>query len=302
MKIGIIGLGWVGSSVAISTLHTGVARTLLLHDVKPGLAEGEAMDLAHGAPFYPSARVEPAEVEDMRDADAVVFAAGRGGVGDESRLALAKDNAAIARSVATRLEGFEGLLIVLTNPVDVLTQVMTEASGLPRERVLGTGTMLDTARLRETLGRRLGLEARSVHAQVIGEHGDSEVCVWSSAQVGGVPLRRYVGWKPEFEPEVATSVRQAAYEIIRRKGATNHAIGLVAASLLESSLAGADRVLNVSMVQDGAFGIRDVALSLPTVVGRHGAKVVLEPDLDDEELEGLHRSADVLRAARADVG
>jgi len=128
------------------------------------------------------------------------------------------------------------------------------------------------------------------------------VCVWSSAQVGGVPLRRYVGWKPEFEPEVATSVRQAAYEIIRRKGATNHAIGLVAASLLESSLAGADRVLNVSMVQDGAFGIRDVALSLPTVVGRHGAKVVLEPDLDDEELEGLHRSADVLRAARADVG
>lgn len=301
MKIGIIGLGWVGSSVAISTLHSGVARTLLLNDVKPGLAEGEAMDLAHGSSFYPPARIEAAEIEDMRDADAVVFAAGRGGTSGQSRLELLETNAAIVRDVAAKLGGFGGLIIMLTNPVDVLTQIMTEASGLPPRRVLGTGTMLDTARLREAMGRRLGIEARSIHAQVIGEHGDSEVCVWSSAQIGGVPLRGFPGWTPEDEAKIADDVRRAAYEIIQRKGATNHAIGLVTAALLKWGLTGADRVLNVSMVQDGPFGLSDVALSLPTIVGREGAIQVLEPELDDAEREGLHHSAEVLRAARRQI-
>lgn len=294
-------MGWVGSSVAISCLHAGVARELLLNDAKPGLAEGEAMDLSHGAAFVPTARVRAAEIEEMRDADAVVVAAGRGGSPGESRLALLQDNARIARSIGERLQGHRGLLIVVTNPVDVLTQVMTEASRLPPTRVIGTGTLLDTARLRQVLGQRLALEPRSIHAQVIGEHGDSEVALFSSARIGGAPLRRWPDWDRADEPEIATTVRRAAYEIIRRKGATNHAIGLVTASLLRWALRDERRILTVSRVQDGMAGARDVATSLPAVVGRDGATQVLEPEMDDAERAAFERSCAVLRDARASL-
>ncbi|HJL42788.1 MAG TPA: L-lactate dehydrogenase [Myxococcales bacterium LLY-WYZ-16_1] len=302
MKVGIIGMGWVGASVAIATLQRGVARTLVLHDVKEGLAEGEAMDLAHGSSFYPTCRVEAGGLDAMQDADAVVLAAGRGGEGDESRLSLLAGNAEIARSVGRQLRGFGGLVVVVTNPVDVMTQLVTEASGLDPWRVVGTGTMLDTARLRQVLGAQLGLDARSIHAQVLGEHGDSEVCVWSRASIGGVSLRQYPGWDPSFEADIAGQVRRAAYEIISRKGATNHAIGLVTAFLLEAALRGGDRVLTVTRVQSGAMGFRDVALSLPSVVTHAGVARVLEPELDSDEREALEHSAEVLRKARADLG
>lgn len=301
MKVGIIGMGWVGTSVAMATLQRGVARTLVLHDVKPGLAEGEAMDLAHGASFYPSCQVVAGDMDAMKDADAVVLAAGRGGETDESRLALLGANATIARKVGEALRGFKGLVVVVTNPVDVMTQLVTEASGLDPSRVIGTGTMLDTARLRQVLGEKLGLDSRSIHAQVLGEHGDSEVCVWSRATIGGISLRRFPGWDPAYEPQIADQVRRAAYEIIQRKGATNHAIGLVTAFLLEAALGGGDRVLTVTRVQSGAMGFSDLALSLPAVVRRQGATEVLEPELDPSEMEAMQRSARVLQQARREL-
>ena len=290
-------MGWVGSSVAISTLQSGVATELLINDVKPGLAEGEALDLVHGAAFLPTTRVRAASVDEMCDADAIVFAAGRGGVPGESRLDLLRENAAIARDVASSLRRFRGILVVVSNPVDILTRIMAESSDLPAARVIGTGTMLDTARLRQMVGSTLNLDPRSIHAQVLGEHGDSSVMLWSSARAGGVPLRQWHGWDAAREESVTVQVRRAAYEIIRRKGATNHAIGLVTAALLRWSLRGERRVLTVSRVQEGTLGIRDVALSLPTIVGREGATEVLEPVLNDREREGLLHSVDVLRKA-----
>lgn len=301
ISIGIIGTGWVGSSVAISTLHAGTANELLLCDVREELAEGEAMDLAHGSSFYPAAVVRSGTVEEMHDTDAVVIAAGRGGSAGQSRLDLLRENAGILCDLAHRMRGYKGLVVVVTNPVDVLTYVFTRTSGLAPERVIGTGTMLDTARLRQVLGRELRLEPRSIHAQVLGEHGDSEVVLWSSANVGGLPLRRWPGWQRDKEADIAREVRTAAYEIIRRKGATNHAIGLVTSALLRWMLRGERRVLTVSRVQSGVLGLEDVALSLPTVIGLDGATQVLEPDLDEDERARLERSASVLRRAAESV-
>ena len=302
MRIGIVGTGWVGSSVAISCLHHGVATELLLCDARSDLAEGEAMDLAHGAAFYDPAEVRAASVDEMAGCDAVVIAAGRGGRPGESRLELLRENAGIVSGIAGRLAAFGGLLVVVTNPVDVLTLVAQRASGLPASRVIGTGTMLDTARLRQMLGRELGLEPRSIHAQIIGEHGDSSVALWSTATVGGLPLRHFRGWGPELEGVTAERVRRAAQEIIRRKGATNHAIGLVTAALLRWALRGARRVLTVSRVQEGVLGLEGIALSLPCVVGAGGADEVLSPELDEAERAALTRSAEVLRRAAAPLG
>ena len=299
--VAIIGTGWVGSSIAISTLHSGVADELLLHDVRADVAEGDAMDLAQGASFYPAADVRAVTLEEAAAASIVIVTAGRGGRSNESRLALLRENAAIFRNIARPLAGCRGIVVVVSNPVDVLTHVLTLESGLPPERVLGTGTMLDTARLKYVLSRQLDVDARSVHAQVVGEHGDSEVVLWSSAVVGGVPLRQWPTWRRETEPAVANEVRHAAYEIIRRKGATNHAIGLVTADLLRSLLRDERRVLTVSRVQDGAAGLRGVALSLPAVVGAGGAAEVLDPVMDEEERAALLRSADVLRTAAEPV-
>jgi L-lactate dehydrogenase len=300
-RVGIIGTGWVGSSVAISVLHSGIADEMLLHDIRPGLAEGEAMDLAHGASFYPSAQVRAAAIEEMIDADAVVVAAGRGGRPGESRLDLLRENAAVIRDIGRKLNACRGILVMVTNPVDILTRVMADVSRLPAARVIGTGTMLDTARLRQALGLRLRVDPRSVHANVVGEHGDSEVVLWSAASVGGIRLKDWPDWKPEGQMALAEEVRRAAYEIIRRKGATNHAIGLVTADLLRCLLRDERRVLTVSRVQEGAAGISDIALSLPAVVGATGAGDVLEPEMSSAEREAFEHSAEVLRTAAADL-
>ncbi len=301
MKIGIVGMGWVGSSVAISTLQSGIATELLVSDIETAVAEGEALDLAHGASFYPAAHVRAASVGEMLDADAVVIAAGRGGRPNETRLELLRDNAVIVRGLAAELRGAQGILIVVSNPVDVMTRIATAASGLPPARVIGTGTMLDTARLRQIVGERLQIDSRAVHAHVVGEHGDSEVVAWSAASAGGRPLRAWPGWSTETESAVAEQVRRAAYEIIARKGATNHAIGLVTAALLRAVLRDERRVLTVSRVQDGALGVRDVAISLPTIAGREGAAIVVEPELSDEEAAAFRRSVAVLDAAAASL-
>jgi L-lactate dehydrogenase len=301
-QVAIIGTGWVGASVAISTLHSGVVDELLLHDARVEVAEGEAMDMSHGAAFYPQALVRTASVGEMAEADVVVVAAGRGGRPGESRLALLRDNAAITRDLGQRLRGCRGTIVMVANPVDVLTQVMAEASGLPASRVLGTGTMLDTARLRQVLARELKVDPHSVHAHVVGEHGDSEVVLWSTAMAGGLALQRWSGWKAERQPALAEEVRRAAYEIIKRKGATNHAIGLVTAHLVKCLLRNERQVLTVSRVQHGASGLHDVALSLPAVVGADGAGQVLELEMTSAEREALERSAGVLKAAAAELG
>jgi L-lactate dehydrogenase len=301
-RVGIIGVGSVGASVAISTLHSGAADELWLHDLNPARAEGEAMDLAHGAWFYPACKVRTASVEEMRKAQVVVVAAGRGGRPDETRLDLLRDNARVARDIGRTLAGFAGTVVVVSNPVDVLVRVLVEASGLPPQRVLGTGTMLDTSRLRQMLGHKLHLDSSSVHAQVLGEHGDSSVVLWSSADVGGVPLREWPLWRRTQEAALAQQVRGAAYEAIQRKGFTNHAIGLVSAQLLRSMLRGDQRMLTVSRVQEGVLGLRDVALSLPTVVGRQGGTRVVAPAMDNAERAALEHSAQVLRDAHASIG
>ncbi len=300
-QVAIIGTGWVGASIAISTLHSGVADEVLLHDARKAVAEGEAMDLAHGALFYPSASVRTASIEEMLGADAVVVTAGRGGRPGESRLELLRENAAVIRGIGERLAGCQGTIVVVSNPVDVLTQVMTQVTGLPAARVIGTGTLLDTARLRHVIGGRLDMDPRSIHAQVVGEHGDSEVVLWSSASVGGVRLSDWHGWRADWQPAIDREVRTAAYEIIQRKGATNHAIGLVTASLLRSLLRGDRRVLTVSRVQEGTCGLRDVALSLPAIVGRDGATEVFEPAMTPDERDALVRSAEILRTACASL-
>jgi len=297
-RIGVIGTGWVGSSVAISTLHAGLAQELLLCDARADVAEGEAMDLAHGAAFYPAAAVRSAPLDDMLNTDVVVIAAGRGGRPGETRLDLLKDNARAIREIAGRFRGYSGLVVVVTNPVDVLTYEFAVTSGLPHERVLGTGTMLDTARLRQMIGRTLQVAPQSVHVQVVGEHGDSEVVLWSGARIAGMAVRRWPTWTAALEQQLAADVRTAAYEIIRRKGATNHAIGLVTAALLRALLRDENRVLTVSRVQDGVLGLTDVACALPAVVGSSGA-AVLAPEVAPEELARLELSVAVLREAIA---
>ena len=284
--------------MAFSTLHSGVADELLLNDVRQAAAEGEAMDLAHGALFYPPATVRTAPIEEMLDADVVVISADGGGERPgKSRLELLHKNASVIRDIGAHLRGARGIIVMVSNPVDVLTRIMTEASGLPAARVIGTGTMLDTARLRHTVSRVIQVDPHSIHAHVIGEHGDSEVVLWSGARVGIVSLRRWVGWDARREASLAEDVRRAGYEIIRRKGATNHAIGMVAADLLRCILRDERRVLTISRVQDGALGFRDVAMSLPTVVGVQGALHVIEPELSRDEREQLEHSAAALRAA-----
>jgi len=301
MQVAVIGVGHVGASVAVALLQTGAARELLLHDHDHARAEGEAMDLAHGVPYYPRARVRAVTLDEAVCADVVVFAAGRNGRPGETRLQLLADNVRVASEIGRRLAGGAALVVVVSNPVDVLTRVMQQASGLPTARVLGTGTMLDTARLRERRGQHLGVDARSVHAQVLGEHGDSEFVQWSAAQVGGRPLRLWPGWTTADEARLGSEVRRAAYEIIQRKGVTNHAIGLVTADLVRAVVRDEHRVLTVSRLQDGDPALADVALSLPAVVSRAGAGMVITPTLDEAELAALQHSAGVLRQAWSGV-
>lgn len=295
-SVGIIGTGWVGASVAISTLHQGVANELILCDARTEVAEGEAMDLAHGSSYYPSAEVRSGDLDDLLKTDVLVMCAGRGGRPEESRLDLLKDNARIATGIAERFKTYEGIVVVVANPVDVLTHVFREASGLQVERVIGTGTMLDTSRLREVVARELGLSPRSIHAHVVGEHGDSEAVLWSSARIGGTDLRKWPGWSSEMEAPIETEVRTAATEIIKRKGATNHAIGLVTASLVGYILRDERRVLTVSRAQvSGDFD--GVTFSLPTVVGGNGGGEIVVPPMSEAEHRQLTHSADVLREA-----
>jgi L-lactate dehydrogenase len=296
-SIGIIGTGWVGSSVAISILQRGICEELLLSDVRNNIAEGEAMDLNHGSSFYPSAKVRAVTLSEMTHCRAIIITAGRNGKPGETRLDLLRENAKIVDEISAQLTGFSGFLIIVANPVDVLTHLYQKATGFDPRKVIGTGTMLDTARLRAMIGDKLSVDSKSIHANVIGEHGDSEVVLWSGAQIGGIKLQDWEGWKIDYQASISHQVKIAAQEIIKRKGATNHAIGLVTATLLQWIFRGERRVVNLSSLIQGTYGLYDVSLSLPSLISSSGIEKVLEVKISDSERDQLLKSANIIKKA-----
>ena len=305
-RIAVVGCGHVGATAAYSLLLGGVANEIVLIDANPRCAEGEAMDLQHAVPLARPARVWAGDYADAAGADIAVIAAGVGSRPGESRLDLLGRNVHIIRECVRGLlsAGFGGIVLMTTNPVDILAQVAQAESGVPAGRVISSGTVLDTARLRSMLGERLGVEARSIHAYVVGEHGDSEVAAWSSARIAGVPLKDYcaaAGADVDFE-ELLRRVRGAAPEIIRHKGYTSTAIASCVARICEAILRDEHTVLPVSTLVTGQYGIEGVYLSLPCVVGREGVERVIEIPLDEEELAGLRASASVLKRTLAEMG
>jgi L-lactate dehydrogenase len=302
--VAVIGCGHVGATSAYALMWGGVASEIVLVDRDARRAAGEAMDLQHAVPLGRPVRLWAGDYADAAAADIAVIAAGVGGRPGETRLDLLGRNVVVVRDCMRELlaAGFRGIVLMTTNPVDVLAQVAQAESGLAAGRVVGSGTVLDSARLRALLGDALGVEARSVHAYVVGEHGDSEVAAWSAARVAGVPLRDFCapGECPDFG-ETLQRVRRAAPEIIEHKGHTAFAIASCVARICEAILRDERTVLPVSTMLTGQYGIEGVYLSLPCVVGRGGVERVVELPLDDAEREGLRASAEVLRRTLAGV-
>lgn len=309
-KVGVIGAGAVGTSVCYAALMSGVADEVALYDINEPKVRAEVLDLAHGTAFTAAHTMTGgADPAVLADSSVVVITAGAKQKPGQSRLELAEANVGILRSLIPTVQEHapDALLVLVSNPVDVLTLVAQRISGLPAGRVIGSGTLLDTARLRWLLASRMGVHPRSVHAAVLGEHGDTEFPAWSTASVGPVPLLRWPSAAaPQFtRPDldaIADSVMNAAYEVIQGKGATNHAIGVATNRLLEAVLRDERAVLPVSTVLDGEHGLTDLALSLPCVVGRAGVLRVLETDLDAGEVRQLRTSAEALRESARSLG
>jgi L-lactate dehydrogenase len=301
IKIAIVGVGAVGATSAYALMISGLAAEIVLIDANQLKAEGEAMDLAHGSPFVRPVTVRAGTYQDCAGAQIVILTAGAAQKPGESRLDLVKKNVAIFGSIVPQIAAAapDTILLVVANPVDILTYAALKLSGFPPAHVLGSGTVLDTARLRALIGRRLRVDPRSVHAHVIGEHGDSEVVVWSRATVAGMPIEEFCSQRggtcsAEMRAEIGEEVRQAAYEIINRKGATFYAIGLGVRQIVEAILRDQDTVATVSTLLTGQFGIQDICLSLPCILDRGGVEDTLTPRLSDDELTALQRSATVL--------
>jgi L-lactate dehydrogenase len=303
-RVAVVGAGRVGSTFAYALLLEGLADEIVLIDVDRRRAEGEAMDLNHAMPLSNPARIWVGDYADCAGADVVVVAAGTAQRLGESRLDLNRRNAAIFDDVIPRIteRNRTGILLIATNPVDALSYVAWKASGFPAQRVIGSGTVLDTARFRYLLGERLGLDPRNVHAHIIGEHGDSEVPVWSLANVVGMELDEYcrrLGCElgEEARVQMAQQVRDAAYEIIERKGATYYAVAMGLLRIVESILRDQHTVLSVSSLVPGYYGIEDVYLSLPAVIGRAGVESVVYLPLDEGETEALRVGGGAERTA-----
>ncbi len=307
-RVAIVGVGNVGATFAYTLLLSGLATEIVLIDVNRERAEGEAMDLVHGVPFAPPVRVWAGDYADCAGAAVTVITAGAAQRPGETRLELSRRNSAIFRQIVPEVARAnpEGIIVVATNPVDVLTYETWRVSGLPPERVIGSGTILDTARFRYLLSEYFAVDPRSVHAYIIGEHGDSEVPVWSLANIAGMRLPAYCAaqgrpYEPAAMEEIFRQTRDAAYEIIERKGATYYAIGAGLLRLVEAIVRDQRTVLSVSSRIDGYYGIRDVAFSLPTVVDRTGVLESLRLELDEQERIGLLRSAEILQTTIRDV-
>ena len=307
-RIAIVGTGNVGSTFAYTLLLSGLASEIVLIDANQARAEGEAMDLNHAEPFARPTQIWAGDFPDCAGAAVTVIAAGSGQKPGETRLDLLQRNADIFAQIVPRIARHnpDGILVIATNPVDVLTWASLKLSGLPPQRVFGSGTILDTARFRYLLGEHFGVDSRSVHASIIGEHGDSEVPVWSLATIGGMHLPDFAGahglpYDPKHMDEIFRQTRDAAYEIIRRKGATYYAVAAGLMRIVEAILRNQRTVLSVSSLVENYYGISDVCLSLPTVVDRGGIARVLRLTLSQEEQEALRHSADVLKKTIAEL-
>ena len=297
-KAAVIGCGFVGSSIAFSLMQRGLFSELVLIDANRNKAEGEAMDLSHGLPYAASMRICAGTYDDAADCALVILAAGASQKPGESRLDLIGRNVAILKSIIPELTRrlFQGILLVVSNPVDVLTYAAWRLSGLPARHVIGSGTVLDTARLKYLLGQALGVDSRNVHAAVIGEHGDSELPVWSSANISSMDLDRFcqlrgvLNYRKELD-RIEKEVRDSAYEIIERKGATYYGIAMAVSRIAQCIVKNESAMLPVSVVLEGQYGLRDLCLSIPAIVGQDGVETVLEIPLDPEEHEALLASA-----------
>ncbi|MDQ2623878.1 MAG: L-lactate dehydrogenase [Actinomycetota bacterium] len=311
-KLAIVGAGSVGATMAYAALMRGAARTIALYDLNTAKVEAEALDLGHGIQFAPMAQVVGSDdVAVCEGADVVVVTAGAKQRPGQSRLELAETTVALVRHMMPGLVEVapDAVFIMVTNPVDVVTYAARKISGLPPERVFGSGTVLDSSRLRYLVAQHCGVAVQNVHAYIAGEHGDTEFPLWSSATVGGVPLLEWPGMPGSAGPltrevrdRIAHEVVRSAYRIIEGKGATNYAVGLATTRIIEAVLNDERRVLPVSRLLDGYHGQSDVCLSVPTVVGRGGAEAQVEVPMSADELSDLRNSSKALRTVARELG
>ena len=305
----IVGAGDVGGAFAYALLQSGIAERIVLVDIRQEQAEGQASDLAHGLPFVPPAEVRAGSRDDYADAAVIVITAGARQKPGETRLDLLNRNILIMNQIMDEIVAArsQAVIVVVTNPVDILTYAALKRTGWPRHRILGSGTVLDSARFRHMLSQHCGVDVRNVHAYIMGEHGDSEVPVWSMTHLAGLPIdnfcpacRRCGDWARERQA-IAAAVRNSAYHIIQAKGSTCYAIGLALVRIVGAVLRDEHSVLTVSTRLEGEYGLKDVCLSVPCLVGQTGVQRILEGRLREEEHQALHASAAVLRKTMADV-
>jgi L-lactate dehydrogenase len=307
-RVALIGTGYVGSSYAFALLNQGVTEELVMIDLNKEKSEGDAMDLNHGLPFAPSrTKIWFGDYSDCKDADIVVICAGANQKPGETRLDLVEKNTKIFKGIVDQVmgQGFDGVFLVATNPVDILTYAVWKFSGLPKERVIGSGTILDTARFRFLLGEYFDVDTRNVHAYIIGEHGDTELPVWSHADIAGTSINEWMKKKPEYKQEhldeLFLNVRDAAYHIIQRKGATYYGIAMGLVRLTKALLQNENSVLTVSAYLDGEYGQKDIYIGVPAIVNRSGIREIVQLKLNEEETEKFNNSVNVLKKTMTPV-
>ena len=306
-KAAIVGCGFVGSASAFAIMQSGLFSELVMIDADKNRAEGEALDISHGLPFSKPMQIYAGTYEDISDAAVIIVTAGAGQKPGETRLDLVKKNVGIFKSIIPEIakHNRNGILLIVANPVDISTYAAKKLSGFPSNRVFGSGTVLDSARLKYLLGEHLGVDSRSIHAFIIGEHGDSEIAAWSSANVSGVPLHKFCEMRGHYNHvkamrEISENVKNSAYEIIEKKKATYYGIAMSVKRICEAIVRDEKSVLPVSSVQTGEE-INGVALSMPAIVGKHGVEGLVPIELNDKEKAALKESADTLKAVINDV-
>ncbi len=307
-KIGIVGCGFVGSTIAYTLMESGLFTEMVLVDKNTAKARGEAMDLNHCLPFLSPMSIYESDYEGLRDASIIIIAAGANQKPGETRIDLLQRNIAVFREVIHGITAVnrDCILLVVTNPVDLMTSVTHTLSGFDAGKVIGSGTVLDTARLKYLMGQRLSVDSRNVHTFIIGEHGDSELAVWSSANVSGIDLPDYCAlWEHVGDLEglrgIFDHVKNSAYEIIRDKGATYYAIAQATKRIVTAIVNDEHAILPVTSLLTGEYGLSDICLSIPAVVGAGGIEHVLDIPLHETEMERLHLAADKLRRCMEDV-
>ena len=298
-KVAVIGCG---ATSAFSLIQTGLFSEMVLIDANTQKAEGEAMDLSHGSAYLTPMNIYAGTYDDIVDAGLIVITAGANQKPDETRLDLVKKNVQIFKSIIPEIKerNCEGILLIVSNPVDILTEVALKLSGFPAHRVIGSGTVLDTARLKYVLGKHLQVDPRDIHAYIIGEHGDSELVVWSGAQVAGIHINHFCELRGHFNHEesmerLAQEVRDSAYEIIKRKGATYYGVAVAVKRIATAIVKDEHAVLPISSLMQGEFGLNDICLSIPTVIGQNGVEKVVDIYLNNDENEKLQTSAKALK-------